>query len=132
MARKHLLRRQTLGAALLLSALATSPTWGEDDGWIEFGDAPQQQEQGWMIPPEQFDQWVFQHASNIEGQRKEFETRLALAIDNVNDVCQLTEEQRLTLRLAGEIEINRYFAKYKQVKAYYIKTKPDQNNFNDI
>lgn len=132
MTRRQFHCRASLAVAALLIMIFTTTSRGDDDGWVEIDDTPQQQKREWLVPPEQFDQWVFQNASSAEDQRKVFETKLALTIFQIDGVCQLTDEQRLTLQLAGELDINRYFSKYMQVKDYYLKNKPDQNNFNEV
>lgn len=135
-------RRQTHNRTratwLALPALLGASVWSdaalaEDDGWVEFEEQPQQQQQEqWLVPPEQFDQWVFQNARDVAGQRRVFENKLSVSIEMLKQTCGLTEEQERKLRLAGEIEIRRFFVRYKKVKEHYIEEKPNQNEFNEV
>ncbi|TWT37112.1 hypothetical protein KOR34_20590 [Posidoniimonas corsicana] len=118
--------------ALALTAVVLAPTArGEDDGWVDIVEEPKQQND-WIVQPEQFDNWVFQTAQSVEGQRDVFGNKLDLALEQLGQSCTLTEAQELKLRLAGQMEIERYFQRYNQVKDHYIKTKPGQDEFNEV
>ncbi|QDU89832.1 hypothetical protein Pla175_32280 [Pirellulimonas nuda] len=120
---------------LALAAVAAVALVGraDDDGWEPFEEAkPAAEAHRWVIPPDQFEGWVFQNARTAQGQRKQFQAKLKLALDNIDKSCSLSEAQREKLRLTGELQIERYFEKYERVRRTYIQTKPGPNDFNVI
>ncbi|TWT77271.1 hypothetical protein Pla123a_19280 [Posidoniimonas polymericola] len=126
-------RRQHIAAAAALVVLvASGGVRAEDDGWLEFEEKPQQQQDQWLVQPEHFDQWVFQNARDVPGQRAAFENKLEVNIEMLRQTCGLTDEQERKLRLAGELEMRRFFLRYQKVKDHYIQSKPNQNEFNEI
>lgn len=118
----------------LLAAMAVAyGVRADDDGWEPFEEAqPEANAQQWVIPPEQFEGWVFQNARTAEGQRAEFQSKLKLALESIDKACDLSEAQREKLRLAGELQIERFFDQYEQVHRNYMEQKPGPNEFNAI
>lgn len=63
------------------------------------------------------EQIVFQQQRNPSGARKHLADLLEQRIEDVHRECKLTDEQKDSLRLAGQGDINRFFDHYEAVKA---------------
>lgn len=81
---------------------------------------------------EMFDQWVFQQDRNDAGARQRLDSLLALRIEEVDRVSQLTEAQKKKLQLVGKGDMRRFFARYEIVKKKFQKLKNDQQKMQEI
>ncbi len=119
--------------ALLLSALLAAPALGEDDGWIDLVEEDvDQQNQQWVVQPEQFERWVFQNTGTADEQRKQFESQMQVRLREISDSCELTEEQVQKLRRAGALDVQRFFDRYEAIERRYMETKGDRDQFNNL
>ena len=85
---------------------------------------------GWT--DEQFDQWVFQQYGNASTARVRLKESLELYTEDVDQACGLSDAQKQKLRLAGQGDIERFFRKFKKVKAKFQAIRNDQQKVNQI
>jgi len=89
-----------------------------------------QNQHGFRI--ENIDQWIFQNQTTIQGARKKLLERLKLEVDSVQSVCQLTDDQKAKLTLAGRGDIQAFTLQYHAIRAKFAKDLLEQKNINNI
>lgn len=119
--------------ALTVVTVAASPhTRGqapaEDDDPEE--NAPPQAR--FELPEEQFDQWLFQGQSTLAAGRTRLETQLRLHLEGIDRVCQLSDDQRRKLQLAGRGDVKRFFDRVEDVRLKFREVRKDQNKVGEI
>jgi hypothetical protein len=85
-----------------------------------------------MWTDETIDQWIFGSGRNAQQARKRLETQLTLRIDELDRACQLTEEQKKKLQLAGQGDIKRLYDDTAIIRQKFDKLRNDQNAINQI
>ena len=88
--------------------------------------------EGFMMQEANFDQWVFQGSGNAAAGRARINSQLKLKLDELNRVCDLTEEQQKKLTLAARGDMKRFFDQVEEVRRKFLKVKNDPNGFNNV
>jgi hypothetical protein len=81
---------------------------------------------------QRFDQYVFRRDQGAAGARKRLEQLLASQVDVIDRACKLTEAQRNKLELAGQGDINRFFARYEATKQKAEMLEPDGDKLREF
>jgi len=87
---------------------------------------------GFMMDEANFDQWVFQGSGNAAAGRARIDSQLKLKLDELNRVCDLSDEQRKKLTLAARGDMKRFFDQVEEVRRKFVKVKNDPNGFNNV
>lgn len=90
------------------------------------------QQFGFVMPEENFEQWIFQRHGNAAQARVALKSTLQMQIDAVDRDCQLTDAQKQRLLLAGKGDMSRFFDRVEQVRKKFRAVKNDQQKFNEI
>jgi hypothetical protein len=85
-----------------------------------------------FIDEANFDQWIFQGRGDANTARQRIQSALKLQIDEVHRVCELTEEQKDKLTLAGKGDAKRFFEEVEVVREKFRAVQNDANAFNGI
>ena len=104
----------------------------EDD--TEEPDTPnphQQQMMGRINIEQNIDGWVFNRHRNEAGARKHLARQLKIAIDSVDRVCELSDEQTDQLRLAAAGDETLFFSEIEQIRNEF-RGENDQNKINQV
>lgn len=86
---------------------------------------------GFEIAESNFDQWIFGVQYADQGVKR-IESLLTLKVEAVNQACELTEDQRAKLKLAGDGDIQRFYDDVAIVRAKFMKVRRNRNAFNNI
>jgi hypothetical protein len=116
--------------AILFGSVAAFAAPDDDDEPPE-ADAVQVN-RGFMIQEANFDQWVFQGSRNAAAGRERINSHLKLKLDELNRVCDLTEDQQKKLTLAARGDMKRFFDQVEEVRRKFLKVKNDRNGFNNV
>lgn len=91
---------------------------------------------GFIVPDDNFDQWVFNLNGTIDKggvkTRQKLRDLADSRIEELDRLCSLTEPQKQKLRLAAHGDIVRLFDQVELVRAKFSKVRNDQNKFNQI
>ncbi len=128
----------SLAAALLAAASGHARGQAEaDDEDADDAPPPQQaarlrmQRQRFANVDQNIEQWVFNGKAGAMGRGREwFDERLALALDEVDRVCHLSEAQKAKLRLAGRGDVKRFYTLMEAIRRKLRQVKDDQNKVN--
>lgn len=93
-------------------------------------EQPEQNMHGFRL--EHFGQWVFNEQIDAEGARTNLLERLESESESIQAVCQLSDEQKSTLALAGWGDVQEFFRKYEEARATFKKNIHDQEAFQNI
>jgi hypothetical protein len=74
----------------------------------------------------QFDRQVFQQYGNAAGARRRLDEQLAVHIQDLDQVCRLTDAQKQKLRLAGRGDITRFFDRYEDARQRFSGNQDEQ------
>jgi hypothetical protein len=74
---------------------------------------------------------VFQHFGSADGARKRLVSELALKMDEIDQICKLSDSQRRKLSLAGRGDMNRFFDEVEQAERKF-QTLDGRQNANAI
>jgi hypothetical protein len=85
---------------------------------------------GWT--DQQLDQWVFQQYGNASTARVRLKDLLKLYMENVDQICSLSDAQKQKLQLAGQGDVERFFRKYTEVKTKFQTIRNDQQKVNQV
>lgn len=85
-----------------------------------------------MVADENFDQWLYQEFRNAAGGRSRLESLLALRIEAVAQACELSDEQRQKLQLAGRGDIKRFTDRVEELRRKFQAVKTDQNRIQEL
>jgi hypothetical protein len=92
---------------------------------------PQPQEQNFLIDESNFENWIWQGAATtLEAGRDRLQTQLEIELADLEQTCQLTENQRKKLVLAGRLDIQRFLDRYSALRRKFLKIRTDQNAMN--
>ena len=128
---------------------ATSSLFGQVEGVFELNDVVEEvaladddvekaaEEQavnlGFIVPEDNFDQWVFNSNGTVDkGGVKTRERLRALAgsrIEEINGMCSLTDVQKKKLELASRGDIVEIFDRVEAVRTKFRQIKNDQKNW---
>jgi hypothetical protein len=81
---------------------------------------------------EQFEQWVFSQDGNAGNARRRFENQLALQIEEINQVCHLSDAQMQKMRLMGHGDLKRVFDVFDTAKHHFNAVENDTNRLQDV
>lgn len=84
------------------------------------------------VADENFDQWLFAEFGNAAGGRSRLDSLLNIRVEAALQACQLTEEQRQKLQLAGRGDIKLFFDRVEELRRKFQKLKTDQNRIQEI
>lgn len=91
---------------------------------------------GFIVPDDNFDQWLFNQNGIVDkGGTKTRERLHALArsrIEEISGLCSLNEGQKKKLELASRGDIVELFDRVEGVRTKFRQIKNDQNKFNQI
>lgn len=92
---------------------------------------PQPQEQNFFIHESNFENWIWQGAATtLEAGRDRLQTQLEIELADLEQTCQLNENQRKKLLLAGRLDIQRFLDRYSALRRRFLKIRTDQNAMN--
>jgi len=94
--------------------------------------APSPVDAQFEIAAEQFDQWVFQGHTQPSQVLAQLNSQLELQIEAVHAACNLREDQKQKLRLAGSGDIKRFLDDVDRVRQKFNAVRRDQEAFNQI
>jgi hypothetical protein len=126
------LRRFAAFAALGLLGVGSSASAQNDDDDEPMPAVGVQMQANFDIDPSQFDQWIFQNMPTAAMARKRLDEMLALKIDDVDRVCQLSEIQKKKLQLAARGDVVQFFEKVEVLRKKFLLVRKDQQKFNEI
>ena len=137
---RNLWRLVALGAVLL----ATAVSGADDDDDIPTGDIPAadvKPNRTFVIEQSTIDQWIFQE-NRIKGVaqaggkaaagRARIDSQLKALLDELLQVCQLSEAQRHKLTLAARGDVKRFFDQVEKVRKTSRALNDDQNQLLQI
>ncbi|MBI3864697.1 MAG: hypothetical protein HY290_22700 [Planctomycetia bacterium] len=129
-----MLKRRLLVAAFALLVCAVGPATAraQDDEVVEDVPAAAAEVQQFMVADENFDTWVFGGRGTITENDRRFRKMLNVQIAGVERNCQLSEDQKNKLLLAGNADIKRFMARVDVLKKKFQLVKNDQNKFNEF
>ena len=81
---------------------------------------------------EHFDQWVFRNQLKVAGAGKQLLERLKSEADSIQSTCQLTDDQKDKLALAGRGDIQAFMQQYYVIRAKFEKNIHDQQAIQKI
>jgi len=77
------------------------------------------------VLPVNIEQWLFQQDQNAQAARRRLERMLALQVECVDRACQLTDDQKKMLQLAGTGDIVHFFDRYEALKQQFDGARQD-------
>jgi len=89
-----------------------------------------QNQRGFRI--EHFDQWVFRKQQTIRGAKKQLLERLEAESDSIQSTCQLADDQKEKLRLAGRGDIQDFLQLYAEIRQKFADNMDDQQAMQNI
>jgi hypothetical protein len=124
---------------LLLAATAVfGAAWGGRTAFAQGDDdfdppqPPAVPQQVFVVNDVQLDQWVFGGGRNAGWARDRLDTQLTLRIDEIDQACGVTEDQRKKLRLAGRGDIKRFFDKVEEKRRAFQAVAHDRAKIGGI
>lgn len=117
---------------LALSSIASvayaQPAAKDDDD----EGAPVQVQAQFEIHPDNFDQWVFGNQGGRDNGLNKLKAQLTLRCVALDRTCQLTDDQKKKIELAGRGDIKRYADRVEEVREKFMAVRKDQEKFNQI
>ena len=83
-----------------------------------------------VLDDNNFDANVFNPHGNAQKARVFLDTKLKLQMDELNNVCQLTDEQQRKLKLAASLDIKRFFDDVETLRQKVKTDKQDRDAWN--
>ena len=96
---------------------AAFPSDEDEEGDEQLSNQQQLMQQQFGI--NNIEQFMFNRHGNRAGAKKAVEQQLKLAIETIAKDCEISDEQREKLKLAGEMDMARMFAKFDEVRAQF-------------
>ena len=129
---RNLLGVLALSASAILFGSAAAFAAPDDDDFEAAVAADVQVNQRFMRQEANFDQWVFQGIGSEVAGRARINSHLKLKLDELNRVCDLTEDQQKKLTLAARGDMKRFFDQVEEVRRKFLKVKNDPNGINNV
>ena len=83
------------------------------------------------IDDSNFDRWVFGNVQKREDARNSLEAKVDLRLEELKQICGLTEAQINKLRLASRGDLKRFFEKFDAARRHFQKIKNEPNGVNE-
>lgn len=126
------MRRALLGAIALASAFLIAPASRADEDDDEAPDDAAARMHRFEVPEDAFESWLFRRNMGEMAMRTQFECQLELAIDDVARSVKLSAAQREKMKLAGRMDIKRYFDDVEVLRRRFMELRKDREKFNQI
>lgn len=107
---------------------------GPDDDWDDL-DRPRRGRPvaEAVIDESNFEAWIWQGRVNTADEgRRNLERQLAVRLADLARSCDLTEAQRRRLKLAAEVDIERFFAEYRTLRQRFLRDRLQPNGLNNF
>ena len=114
-------------AAILLGFALSTPALAVDFIEIVEEEIAEQQENQHGFRIENFDQWVFSNQQTLYSAKKQLLSRLHGEAESIQAACQLDDQQKEKLLLAGRGDIQAFTQLYTKVRARFAE-KIKENN----
>ena len=86
-----------------------------------------------VIDESNFEAWIWQGRVNTADEgRRNLERQLAVRLADLSRSCDLTEAQRRRLKLAAEVDIERFFAEYRTLRQRFLRDRLQPNGLNNF
>jgi len=108
------------------------PAWcaaAPDD--VEQVKLPEAANRQFFMDDNNFEVNVFQPSGNAKQARTQIETKLRLQLDELTRVCELTDAQKVKLRLAASSDVKKLFDEYDVIRKKFHDSKHDQDAWNE-
>jgi len=115
-----------VAAALGVAGVGNVAFAQDDDDFEPVPMQPVVPQATFVVTEVQLDQWVFGGGRNAAWARDRLDTQLTLRIDEIDQACGVTEDQRQKLRLAGRGDIKRFFNKIEEKRRAFQSVAHDR------
>ncbi len=85
-----------------------------------------------QMTDQQFNIWVFGNLPDSKGARSKLESQLLTQLDDLDRICDLTDDQRLKLELAASGDMKHFFDRIDEKRRKYSAKTYDQNKISEI
>jgi len=106
-----------------------------DDGWEDEPESDPAQQPGMngLIDESNFEAWIWNGTVNsADAGRARLMSQLDLLIAEIVRACGLSPAQERKLRLAGTIDVKRFFERYEALRKRFLKVRGDQRGLNNF